>query len=54
MENIFNSNTGKTNNRLDMKDKIINIIEIIIKRKNGKIRFFRYKSRIVININKQK
>ena len=23
MENIFNSNTGKTNNRLDMKDKII-------------------------------
>ena len=23
MENIFNSNTGKTNNRLDMKDKIM-------------------------------
>lgn len=27
MENIFNSNTGKTNNRLDMKDKIIHFLE---------------------------
>lgn len=27
MENKFNSNTGKTNNCLDMKDKIIHFLE---------------------------
>ena len=27
MENKFNSNTGKTNNCLDMKDKIIRFLE---------------------------
>ena len=30
MENIFNSNTGKTNNRLDMKDKIIHFLENLL------------------------